>query len=62
MYISFSRNGFQILFISISQGFGFVTFANGDDAAKARDEMNGRDVEGRRIEVGKDYLLSYLDN
>ncbi|MBI2051261.1 RNA-binding protein [Candidatus Roizmanbacteria bacterium] len=34
-----------------SKGFGFVTFANEADAAKAQAEMNGKDVEGRNIVV-----------
>ena len=34
-----------------SKGFGFVTFANGDTALKARDELNGRVIDGRKIEV-----------
>lgn len=34
-----------------SKGFGFVTFANEADAAKAQAEMNGKDVEGRNIIV-----------
>ena len=34
-----------------SKGFGFVTFANGDEALKARDDLNGRVVDGRKIEV-----------
>lgn len=33
-----------------SKGFGFVTFANEEDAQKAL-EMNGKDVEGRAIIV-----------
>jgi RNA recognition motif-containing protein len=33
-----------------SKGFGFVTFANADDAQKAL-EMSGREVEGRAIVV-----------
>jgi len=33
-----------------SKGFGFVTFANADDAQKALD-MNGKEVEGRTIVV-----------
>ncbi|MEI6532687.1 MAG: RNA-binding protein [Candidatus Roizmanbacteria bacterium] len=33
-----------------SKGFGFVTFANPDDAQKAL-EMDGREVEGRKIVV-----------
>lgn len=34
-----------------SKGFGFVTFAKEEDAAKAQTEMNGKDVEGRNIVV-----------
>ncbi|XP_054165196.1 RNA binding protein fox-1 homolog 1-like [Oppia nitens] len=34
-----------------SKGFGFVTFANSDDADRARDALNGTVVEGRKIEV-----------
>ncbi len=33
-----------------SKGFGFVTFANEADAQKAL-EMDGRDIEGRKIVV-----------
>ena len=35
-----------------SKGFGFVTFAKGLEADKARDELHGTIVEGRKIEVG----------
>ena len=34
-----------------SKGFGFVTFSNGSDADKAREQLNGTIVEGRKIEV-----------
>lgn len=34
-----------------SKGFGFVTLANGDNALRARDELNGRIIDGRKIEV-----------
>lgn len=34
-----------------SKGFGFVTFANAEDAKKAVDSMNEKDVEGRKIVV-----------
>lgn len=34
-----------------SKGFGFVTFATEEDAAKAQKEMNEKDVEGRKIIV-----------
>jgi hypothetical protein len=34
-----------------SKGFGFVTFAKGVEADKARDELHGTIVEGRKIEV-----------
>lgn len=33
------------------QGFGFVTFALGSDADRARNALNGAVVEGRTIEV-----------
>ncbi len=34
-----------------SRGFGFVTFANDDDADQAKAEMNGKDLDGRTIRV-----------
>ncbi|XP_078609622.1 RNA binding protein fox-1 homolog 3-like isoform X9 [Branchiostoma floridae x Branchiostoma japonicum] len=34
-----------------SKGFGFVTFANSADADRAREQLNGTIVEGRKIEV-----------
>ncbi|GAA56425.1 RNA binding protein fox-1 [Clonorchis sinensis] len=34
-----------------SKGFGFVTFANAEDAERARENLNGRVVMGRKIEV-----------
>ncbi len=34
-----------------SKGFGFVTFAKDEDAAKAAEAMNGKDVEGRPLTV-----------
>jgi len=34
-----------------SKGFGFVTFANDADAAKAMAEMNEKEIEGRKITV-----------
>lgn len=34
-----------------SKGFGFVTFAKGAEADKAREELHGTIVEGRKIEV-----------
>ncbi len=36
-----------------SKGFGFVTFANEDDAKKAIAEMNGKDVGGRELKVNE---------
>lgn len=36
---------------SRSRGFGFVTFENADDAAKAQKELDGAKVDGRRIRV-----------
>lgn len=34
-----------------SKGFGFVTFAGGADADRAREQLNGTIVEGRKVEV-----------
>lgn len=34
-----------------SKGFGFVTFETVEDAAKAQEELNGKEVEGRAITV-----------
>ena len=34
-----------------SKGFGFVTFANDENAEKAISEMNGKEVQGRAIKV-----------
>lgn len=34
-----------------SKGFGFITFAKEEDAEKAKQEMNGKDIEGRSIIV-----------
>ncbi len=35
------------------KGFAFVTFANGEEADKAIAEMNGKDIEGRKITVSE---------
>ncbi|KAH9281772.1 RNA-binding protein 39 [Echinococcus granulosus] len=51
-----------------SQGYGFVTYSNGDDARKALDQLNGFDLAGRAMKVNyvterSDYAnLSALDN
>ena len=34
-----------------SRGFGFVAFANEDDATRARIELNDKDFYGRRLHV-----------
>lgn len=34
-----------------SKGFGFVEFANNEDAAKARDAMDGKEIDGRALKV-----------
>ena len=34
-----------------SRGFGFVTFADAETASKARDTLNGSDLDGRSIRV-----------
>ncbi len=36
-----------------SKGFGFVTFANEEDAQSAVAEMNGKEVEGRALKVNE---------
>ncbi len=36
-----------------SRGFGFVTYANGDDAVRAQEEMDGADLDGRKINVNE---------
>lgn len=36
-----------------SKGFGFVTFAKKEDAQKAIQEMNEKEVEGRALKVNK---------
>lgn len=36
-----------------SKGFGFVTFANDEDAAKAISGMDGKEVEGRALKVNE---------
>ena len=36
-----------------SRGFGFVTFADDDAANRAINEMNGQELEGRRIQVNE---------
>jgi RNA recognition motif-containing protein len=36
-----------------SKGFGFVTFAADESAAKAVEEMNEKEVEGRNIKVSE---------
>lgn len=34
-----------------SKGFGFVTFSNPEDALRAKNDVSGRIVDGRRVEV-----------
>jgi RNA recognition motif-containing protein len=36
-----------------SRGFGFVTFDNPDDASNAISEMDGTELDGRRIKVAE---------
>lgn len=36
-----------------SKGFGFVTFANEEDAKKAISEMNEKEIEGRALNVNE---------
>lgn len=34
-----------------SRGFGFVTYVNDDDNQKAVDELNGKELDGRALNV-----------
>ncbi|GFU00107.1 RNA binding protein fox-1 homolog 1 [Nephila pilipes] len=45
-----------------SKGFGFVTFANSLDADRARDQLNGTVVEGRKIEKLNVYCAAEDNN
>jgi RNA recognition motif-containing protein len=36
-----------------SKGFGFVTFANDEDADKAMEALNGHDLNGRALVVNE---------
>jgi RNA recognition motif-containing protein len=36
-----------------SKGFGFVEMGSDDDAKKAIDELNGKELDGRAITVGE---------
>ncbi len=36
-----------------SKGFGFVTMAKEEDAAKAIEELNGKELDGRKLTVNK---------
>ena len=38
---------------SRSRGFGFAEFANADDAKKAIDGLNGKEVDGREVRVAE---------
>jgi|SRR3989344_3720599 len=40
-------------FTGRSKGFGFVEFANDDDAEKAVKEFNGYDIDGRKLDVNE---------
>lgn len=45
-----------------SKGFGFVTFANDEDAQKAITEMHEKDVEGRPLTVSEAKPMVPRDN
>jgi RNA recognition motif-containing protein len=36
-----------------SKGFGFVTYAKDEDAAKSITELDGKELDGRNIKVAK---------
>lgn len=35
----------------VSKGYGFVTFADAEDAQRAKEELNGADLQGKRIRI-----------
>ncbi len=45
-----------------SRGFGFVEMANADDTAKAIQELNGKQLDGRTIVVNEAKPLAPRDN
>ena len=49
--VTLSMHATIIDFPPLIQGFGFVTFANTEDADRARESLNATVVEGRKIEV-----------
>lgn len=44
-----------------SKGFGFVTFSNEEDALRAKSQVSGTVVDGRKIEVSTHTLLGSFD-
>jgi len=40
-------------FTGQSKGFGFVEMPNDDEARRAIDELNGKDLEGRQMKVNE---------
>jgi len=34
-----------------SRGFGFVEFENAEDAARAKEEMDGKEIDGRELKI-----------
>jgi len=34
-----------------SRGFGFVEFENAEDATRAKEEMNGKEIDGRELKI-----------
>lgn len=57
LFVSFgeilSAKVIQDKFSGRSKGFGFVEMANDEEAQKAIDDMNGKDVGGRSITVNE---------
>lgn len=54
--IIFCYNSFNLLFTSLFQtgysyGFGFVNYAKEDDAAKAISQLNGLQVQNKKLKV-----------
>ena len=34
-----------------SRGFGFVEFENAEDATRAKEEMDGKEIDGRELKI-----------
>ena len=44
-----------------SRGFGFVYFDKVEYATKARDKLNGAEVDGHKVRLGSEFKTSFLN-